>query len=90
MSYYIFEKLDYVSTDFLTKIIKQIKVYNKLKENTLQLYKEQRNKMGVCCFINLINSYTYISSSTNIEGRIKDYLNNSYIKANKIIKFLLY
>jgi len=98
MSYYIFEKLDYfnqncslleldyVSTCFLTKIIEQIKpikVYNKLKEDRLQLYKEQRNKTGVYCLVNLINGHTYIGSSTNIEGRMKSYLNNSYIKSKQ-------
>ena len=46
--------------------------------------------MGVCCLTNLTNGYIHIGSSTNIEGRIKDYLNNSYIKANKIVTCLLY
>jgi len=46
--------------------------------------------MDVCCLTNLINGYTYIGGSTNIKGRIKDYLNNSYIKANKIVTGLLY
>ena len=42
-------ELDYVSTCFLTKIIEQIKpikVYNKLKEDRLQLYNEWHDQTG--------------------------------------------
>ena|SRR2546429_8628486 len=99
MSYYIFEFSDYfnickvncnfldcASTCFLTKIVEQIKpikVYNSLKKDRLKLFKEQKNKMGVYCLVNLVNGHIYIGSSVNIEGRMKNYLNNSYLKSTK-------
>nr|AFP72273.1 I-AbiXVI-P [Agaricus bisporus var. bisporus H97] len=96
MSYYIFEFFDYFtknctlldcdSTCFLIKVLKQIKpikVYNSLKEDRLQLFKEQKDKTGVYCLVNLINGHTYIGSSVNIEGRMKSYLNNSYLKSKQ-------
>ncbi len=71
---------------FLTKVLEQIKpikVYNSLKEDRLQLFKEQKDPTGVYCLVNLIKGHTYIGSSVNIEGRMKNYLNNSYLKSNK-------
>jgi group I intron endonuclease len=69
---------------FLTKAIEEIKpvkVYNNLKEDKIQLYKDQQNKSGVYCLVNLINGHTYIGSSINIAGRMRSYLNNSFLKS---------
>ena len=49
----------------------------------MQIFKEQKNKSGVYCLVNLINSHFYIGSSINIEQRMKSYLNNSFIKSKK-------
>jgi hypothetical protein len=98
MSYHIFEFLDYFTinynllelssslTCFLSTVvekIKPVKTYNSLKEDRLQLIKEQKDKTGVYCLVNLINGHTYIGSSVNIEKRMKNYLNNSFIKSKK-------
>lgn len=68
---------------FLTKAkeeIKPVKVYNNLKEDRIQLFKDQQNKSGVYCLVNLINGHIYIGSSINIAGRMRSYLNNSFLK----------
>lgn len=96
MSYNFFENLDYLtknstllecaSTCFLSKVVEQIKpikVYNSLKKDRLLLLKDQKDKTGVYCLVNLINGHTYIGSSVNIEGRMKSYLNNSFLKSKK-------
>ena len=62
---------------------KPIKIYNSLKKDRLQLFKEQKNKTGIYCLVNLINGQSYIGSSVNIEGRMKSYLNNSFIKSKQ-------
>jgi|SRR5690606_11459251 len=69
---------------FLTKAmegIKPVKVYNNLKEDRIQLFKDQQNESGVYCLVNLINGHTYIGSSINIAGRMRSYLNNSFLKS---------
>nr|YP_009710789.1 GIY-YIG endonuclease [Macrolepiota fuliginosa]QFZ98737.1 GIY-YIG endonuclease [Macrolepiota fuliginosa] len=68
---------------FLQLQIKPIKVYNSLKEDRLQLFKEQKDKTGVYCLVNSINGHTYIGSSVNIERRMKSYLNNSFLKSKQ-------
>jgi len=99
MSYNIFENLDYftnknnsnlllldcTSTCFLSNVVKQIKpikVYNSLKKDRL-LLKEQKDKTGVYCLVNLMNGHIYIGSSVNIEDQMKSYLNNSFLKSKK-------
>jgi group I intron endonuclease len=97
MSYYTFEFLDYInslvsdlslidSTCLLTKVvahIKPIKVYKTLQKDRLNLFKEQKEKTGVYCLVNLINGNTYSGSSVNMEHIMKSYLNNSFLKSNK-------
>jgi group I intron endonuclease len=85
---YSIEYLDYFSmtTCFLTKAIeeiKPIKVYNNFKEDRLQLIKDQQIKVGVYCLVNLINGHKYIGSSINLAGRMRNYLNNSFLKSKK-------
>jgi hypothetical protein len=57
-----------MSICFLTKVVEQIKpvkVYNNFKADRIQLIKDQQNKVGVYCLVNLINGHTYIGSSIN-------------------------
>lgn len=95
MCVYIFENLDYLtinysllkcSTCFLTKIVKQvkpIKVYSNFKEDRQQLKKDQKDKTGVYCLVNLINGHIYIGSSVNLAVRMINYLNTTFLKNRK-------
>jgi group I intron endonuclease len=86
-----------MSTCFLTKAVEQIKpvkVYNNFKEDRLQLIKDQQDKIGVYYLVNLINGHSYIGSSINLAGRMRNYLNNTFLKNKKhsnmpIVKALL-
>ena len=54
------------TTCFLIKAvekIKPIKVYDNFKEYRQQLKKDQKDKSGVYCLVNLINGNIYIGSS---------------------------
>ena len=76
----------FMSNCFLSKVvlqIKPVKLLSKLKEDRLQLIKDQQNKVGVYCLVNLINGHTYIGSSTNLSVRLPNYLNNSFLTNNK-------
>lgn len=85
------------STCFLSKAveeIKPIKIYNNFKEKRLQLIKDQKDKSGVYCLINLLNGYIYIGSSVNLAIRMRNYLNTTFLKNKKnknmpIVKALL-
>ncbi|CAZ83565.1 unnamed protein product [Tuber melanosporum] len=71
---------------FLTKAIEQIKpvkVYNNFKGDRLQLLKDQKDKVGVYYLVNLINGHSYIGSSMNLAGRMRNYLNNTFLKHKK-------
>lgn len=57
-----------------------IKIYNNLKEDRAQILKDQKDKSGVYCLINNINGHNYVGSSINLSSRIKNYLNNAYLK----------
>ena len=68
---------------FLSKAIEQtklVKVYGKFKDNRLELIKDQTTKTGVYCLVNLINGHIYIGSSINIASRMRNYLNNAFLK----------
>ena len=68
-------------TCFLTKAVEQIKpvkVYKNFKEDRKQLIKDQQNKVGVYCLVNLINGHSYVGSSTNLAVRMRNYLNNVF------------
>ena len=92
----IFEYLDYFSIEdshyrdwsicFLSTVVEQIKpikVYNNFKENRLQLIKDQKDKTGVYCLVNLINGKIYIGSSVNLAVRMRNYLNTTFLKNKK-------
>jgi group I intron endonuclease len=56
--------------------------------------KEQKNKTGIYCLINNINGHEYIGSSSNLASRMKNYLNNTFLKSKQnsnmpIVKALL-
>jgi len=69
-------------TCFLTKIVaelKPVKVYNNFKMEKLKIKKEQKEKIGIYCLLNLINGHIYIGSSINIAIRMSNYLNNTFL-----------
>jgi len=82
---------------FLSGIVKQIKpikVYDNFKNSKLDLIKDQKDKAGVYCLVNLINGNLYVGSSVNLTVRMKNYLNTTFLKNKKnknmpIIKALL-
>jgi group I intron endonuclease len=76
------------STCFLTILVEQIKpikVYNNFKESKQQIEKDQKDKTGVYCLVNLINGQFYIGSSVNLALRMSNYLNTTYLKNRKNI-----
>lgn len=62
--------------------IKPILEYKSLKDDRINIIKDLKNKSGIYCLINKINNHTYIGSSINLAGRIKNYLNKSFLKNN--------
>jgi hypothetical protein len=76
----------FIKTSFLLGVIeriKPVKVYSNFKEDRLQIIKDQQNKSGFYCLLNLIIGHTYIGSSTNLQVRICNYLNNLFLKNKK-------
>ena len=76
------------------KELKAIKTYSSLKEDRINILIEQKNKSGVYCLINKVNDHIYIGSSINLASRMKNYLNNTFLKNDKnanmpIVKALL-
>jgi group I intron endonuclease len=76
------------------KDLKPLKVYNSLKEDRIQILKNEKDKSGVYCLINKINGHSYVGSSINLTGRMRNYLNNNFLKSKQntnmpIIKALL-
>lgn len=77
-----------------TKNLKPIKVYNSLKEDRVNILKEQKDKSGIYCLINKINGHAYVGSSINLASRMRNYLNNTFLKSKQnanmpIVKALL-
>jgi group I intron endonuclease len=76
------------------KGLNPIKIYNNLKEDRLAILKEQKDKSGVYCLINKINGHYYVGSSINLATRMRNYLNNNFLKSKQnvnmpIVKALL-
>jgi len=63
-----------------TKILKPVKIYDSLKGDRVNILKEQRDKSGVYCLINKINGHAYVGSSINLASRMRNYLNNTFLK----------
>jgi len=77
-----------------TQDLKPLKVYDNFKDNRLDILKEQKDKSGVYCFINKINGNSYVGSSINLASRMRNYLNNTFLKSRQninmpIVKALL-
>ena len=76
------------------KNLKPEKVYNSLKQDRVQILKDQKDKCGVYCLINNTNGHTYVGSSINLASRMRSYLNNTFLKSKQnlnmpIVKALL-
>jgi group I intron endonuclease len=73
--------------------LKPVKVYN-LQKDRLKILKNEKDKPGVYYFINQINGHTYVGSSINLASRMRNYLNNTFLKSKQnlnmpIVKALL-
>jgi group I intron endonuclease len=73
------------NVDDKIKNLNPLKTYNNFKEDRLSIFNEQRDKSGVYCLINKINGYSYIGSSINLATRMRNYLNNSFLKSKQNI-----
>jgi group I intron endonuclease len=74
--------------------LKPVKTYNNLKEDRVQILKNEKDKSGVYCLVNNINGHSYVGSSINLSSRMRNYLNNSFLKSKQninmpIVKALL-
>lgn len=67
------------------KNISPLMTYKNFKEDRTKIFKDQNNKSGVYCFINNINGHSYVGSSINLKSRMKNYLNNTFLKNEKNI-----
>ena len=63
--------------------LKAVKVYNNLKEDRVNILKEQRDKSGVYCLINKVNGHSYVGSSINLASRMRNYLNKAFLKSKQ-------
>ncbi len=68
--------------------------YDNFKEDRIFILKAQKDKSGVYCLINKINDHSYVGSSINLASRMKNYLNNTFLKSKQninmpIVKALL-
>lgn len=71
-----------------------IKYYDNLKLDRVKLLKDNKDKSGIYCLVNKINRNIYVGSSINLSSRMKNYLNNTFLKSKQninmpIVKALL-
>lgn len=71
-----------------------LKAYVNLKEDRPSILIQLKERSGVYCLINKINGHSYVGSSINLASRMKNYLNNTFLKARQnanmpIVKALL-
>ena len=59
--------------------------YDNFKENRVNIFKEQKDKSGIYCLINKNNGHSYVGSSINLASRMRNYLNNAYLKSQQNI-----
>ena len=83
-----------IKKEDLIKNFNPLVVYDNLKEDRVHILKEQKDKSGVYCLINKINGHSYVGSSINLASRMKNYLNNTFLKGRQnanmpIVKALL-
>jgi len=67
------------------KHLKPVKVYNSLKDDRVQILKNEKDKSAVYCLINKINGHAYVGSSIYLSSRVKNYLNNTFLKSKQNI-----
>jgi len=84
---------DNLDLDDTIQKLKPVKVYN-LKKDRVQILKEEKEKSGVYYLINNTNGHTYVGSSINLASRMRNYLNNTFLKSKQnlnmpIVKALL-
>ena len=95
-----FHKINNIDSDNINNKednIKNLNVilrYPNFKENKSAVLKQQKDKSGVYCLVNKINGHSYIGSSINLASRMKNYLNNAFLKSRQninmpIVKALL-
>lgn len=78
----IMMKIRYYSTNFPKPVI----LYKNADLNKLDIFAENKNKMGVYRWINNVNGNTYVGSSVNISVRLYTYYSLiSLSKSNRII-----
>jgi group I intron endonuclease len=65
--------------------LKPIKVYNSLKNDRIKILKNEKDKSAVYLLYNNINDNYYVGSSVNIASRMRNYLNNSFLKSKQNI-----
>lgn len=73
---------------FLAELIENIKpvnVYHNLKEKRSLLFKENKNKPGIYCIVNISNGHNYIGSSINLANRMRNYLKISFLNKKRNI-----
>lgn len=63
--------------------LKAVKIYNSLKEDRVNIIKEQRDKSGVYCLINKVNGHSYVGSSINLASRMRNYLNKAFLSSKE-------
>ena len=84
----------YIEREDNTKDLNPLVVYDNFKEDRVNILKEQKNKSGVYCLINKSNGHSYVGSSINLASRMRNYLNNAFLKSKQnnnmpIVKALL-
>nr|AMX22260.1 GIY-YIG endonuclease [Cryphonectria parasitica] len=60
-----------------------VKVYDSLKEDRVNILKEQGDRSGVYCLINKINGHAYVGSSINLASRMRNYLNKAFLRSKQ-------
>src|ERR1700679_1298797 len=75
-----------LTTNFLVKLVdtlNPIKVYNNFEQDRLEITKNNKNKSGIYCLVNVLNGKFYLGSSKNLSNRLRSYLNTNYLLNKK-------
>jgi len=68
-----------------TQNLRPVKVYGNFKEDRVKITKEELGRSGVYCLINKVDGHAYVGSSINLASRMRNYLNNAYLKSKQNI-----
>lgn len=82
-SYSNFSNKEQAGDKDMIKNLNAVKVYDNLKEDRVNILKEQRDKLGVYYLINKVNGHGYVGSSTNLASRMRNYLNKAFLKSKQ-------